>query len=1124
MFLLSILFIVTGAYFFTRQTKTPDSDPQIPEEQRAREDAQAREDTRRILEAIVKESERLAALPLEEREKEHLKSKSGELATPPYPDLEMNGLPSQPSTAWRKAEMNRYAALFEGAKIDLLLVPFQVQGFGIRSSHRSLMTALLASSLPESVTVAHPYLLAKALGDNDRRIDREAVFRLASLTGAKRILWTWAGHKDGSALHLYFQFQERNAEGNFSETTDLPGIAITDIDFDNETPPVLAFRKNLKKIVETLGFRFNEAQPLPAKNLEAIIPADFSAMPEKQDAANAALRLQMLAYLLPWDAWREKECFFERSLLLAWRLPPKHPSTRQLLARAYAGLRMRPAALAVIDPSQNDAERALAAFLNGDLPGLRRHRLQIPASPQRLMAEIDVAAVAYAYKEQPDKTTLAFAEKLPHPLKYFFEHRLADLDPIKLHRFSNARILQLLGDEFPAAGQTFKQAIRGKAAAGQDILSEDIDLFLSNYLSPQLALPEPSPHNTSMSWTHNRLDVFEFLTRSAVANMVYKAKRMAYSQAAYRSAIEYIKAIEPVFGSHPEILSARIYAEYHGPLQQLTGQAKTDFREQHLKNRLIADYWDSMSASRFNSDRPSDETLANAQYATNVLKTYFYSIRDAAGKEKLLRETEGRFIGSSTRELLTADLRESEGKTEAAIAALQTTVLQKTTNSNVYYRLARLLFAEERYAEAAKAFLSYPVLAQTPSVASDNEAFEMGSWFYWIGETELAKPFYKIAAVSNTGSSASMSSAGRLALLDEDYAGALRHFYRNVQRYSSSYRFRDYFALLHIAGESETAWDGFHAVALRSRKPHIWESALVGHRRQRASDRQIVDWLNGSALNTPGSVYDESSKSRYLSMAGATDRIPGQPLIDTARELGNKPGTPASDLLPVSYWLEAYRALKRGEYQESYALFQQIDAGYLWNANRHTLPYYAIAAMKSGHVSEFDKELTSRYERSMKVHSQNDEEGIKRIRFDYLLSKSVLAAMDSKPDEAEKLFLRAFHQITHTEYRHLSSKYQMTDIAHLLFELTGNRKFEEIALRIARCNQKTQPWEAWSQAFVAVYSTQKGERETALLRAVYLDPDSEWLSRLPKEEREGALRKVEKTPPFNLSLKPRQPV
>ncbi|MDR1367592.1 MAG: hypothetical protein LBJ76_02605, partial [Candidatus Accumulibacter sp.] len=750
-FLLVALAVLCGAYFRLREARD------------AEEEAIARADVKRMLENFARQRDFLDSLSPEKRAIELLKLQSREATTPPYPDLEMiNNETPQPPTLWREAETKRYAALFDGTKVDLLVVPFQVQGFAIERSQRSLMTGLLSSALSKSAQrLANPSWVAKALGDGDRRIDRDAVFRLASAIGAQRILWTYVGHKDATFLHLYFQFQERNKDGSFSETPDLPGKLIADIGFDDENPPILAFQKNLKKIIGMLGYDFSETLPLPAKNLDTAFPADFAAMLQMKDPANSAQQLQLLAHLLPEDAWREKERLFERSLLLAWQFSPEHPSARRLLARAYYGLGMRPSALAAIQSPQNDVERALAALLNGNLPDLENYRSLIPNSPERLMAEIDVVDVRFAYEKPQGKDTDDFISDLPNVLKHFSQRRIADADPVKLRRFNNFQILQFLGEEFPSAGQGITQLLRGKRIAGQRMGSEEIDLLLANYLDPRLAFPEPSSHGTSLSWALNKLDILEFLSQSALANLIYAADRMARTQAVYTSAIDYIDGIGPLFGSHPEILAARAYAEHHGPAQQLSGEARKDLIAQNTKNIGLSTYWLSMSHDHHASDRPTS-SLSNATYGAWLLEKFFRDVRDTAEKEKLLKETKDRFSGSGMRELLTAELRESEGNSEAAKAALQTAIHANITKKTVYVRLGELLMREGRYSEAADVFASFPGMDKKGySLSSDNFAYVTGSRFFQLGETDLSKPFFKIASASHTGSGASMMSAVR---------------------------------------------------------------------------------------------------------------------------------------------------------------------------------------------------------------------------------------------------------------------------------------------------------------------------------------------------------------------------
>ena len=135
--------------------------------------------------------------------------------TLPYPDATQDiDLRQGPEwvSGWRQEERSRFAGYLGGSEIDTLLVPCQVQANGIDTANRSLMTASLAQALSGSLRVADPYLVARALGDGERRLDPQNVLRLATQLGAKRVVWCSVGHKNDDRLHLHFPVQAREGQ------------------------------------------------------------------------------------------------------------------------------------------------------------------------------------------------------------------------------------------------------------------------------------------------------------------------------------------------------------------------------------------------------------------------------------------------------------------------------------------------------------------------------------------------------------------------------------------------------------------------------------------------------------------------------------------------------------------------------------------------------------------------------------------------------------------------------------------------------------------------------------------------------------------------------------------------
>jgi hypothetical protein len=79
--------------------------------------------------------------------------------------------PERPKSAWLETERRIYADALAKTHADVLVVPFQIQGYGLDRVERALVTADLAYALGEAsaAKVADPFLVSLALGEGKRR-------------------------------------------------------------------------------------------------------------------------------------------------------------------------------------------------------------------------------------------------------------------------------------------------------------------------------------------------------------------------------------------------------------------------------------------------------------------------------------------------------------------------------------------------------------------------------------------------------------------------------------------------------------------------------------------------------------------------------------------------------------------------------------------------------------------------------------------------------------------------------------------------------------------------------------------------------------------------------------------
>ncbi len=269
------------------------------------------------------------------------------------------------------------------------------------------------------------------------------------------------------------------------------------------------------------------------------------------------------------------------------------------------------------------------------------------------------------------------------------------------------------------------------------------------------------------------------------------------------------------------------------------------------------------------------------------------------------------------------------------------------TAERLYTELGKLLFENGAQERAARVFMSFPGLknpAEMNPVGLANYAYVAGSLYYWSGDFARALPLYKVAAKLHTGSDSSQASEIRLALLNGDYVGALQGSLGRARQYNSSYAYRDYFGLVHAMGYSKEAWEGFTDLVRQTNEPYIWETALVGHRMQGATEAEVAKWLAQEPMRSAHgpNPYEPNYAPMYMLRFGVTDRMPSPelPALIAGLEPEEKGKTKGKSSLV--YYAEAYASIRSGKFEAARAMFEEASAAHVMED--YLLPAYAYAA------------------------------------------------------------------------------------------------------------------------------------------------------------------------------------
>ena len=345
--------------------------------------------------------------------------------TRPLADKAMNvvipqGYPKSNSD-WKATEKSIYQKLLSGEHSDVLIVPFQVQEYAFDRPTRSLMAAELARIISETLHIhlPDPYLVARALGEDVRRLDPVNVYALANKIGAKKIIWCYAGHGRNNKMAISIQVQARDANGGYlGPQTQISTKNIENIPFSEVLAPIDAYQSVLPDILTAVGLDISAlSQPKIESRLGTVVlPATpLELLKEKPEAARDALYFQLLALLTPHAAERTKERFAEKSMLAIFNMSPNSPEYRLLKARAFMMLGLRPAALQVLGEPTTPEEKELAAVLNGNQPDVERFGSQIKPGVKQIIAKLEANYLGSSYGniDKNKSTATAASLKLP---------------------------------------------------------------------------------------------------------------------------------------------------------------------------------------------------------------------------------------------------------------------------------------------------------------------------------------------------------------------------------------------------------------------------------------------------------------------------------------------------------------------------------------------------------------------------------------------------------------------------------------------------------------------------------------------------------------------------------------
>lgn len=846
----------------------------------------------------------------------------------------------QPESAWLDSQHAAFQGALAKQRVDVLVVPFQVQGYGLERTERALMSADLAYQLGRLVRVADPFLVARALGEGARRYERNHIIKLAQAVGARAVVIGYVGHDRAHHVTITIERLALDTTHAFPVVTNTVQRDWRDVPFTDTDPPFAVFHKMLPSVVESIGFANGDAgHALKPARFPRSAAFSFADLASRQDGMSWSVALDLLGAMAASTDELSRERLFERALVTSWHFDAAGDDTTFVRAYALTGLEHRPAALALLKDASRPEVAVLRALLNDNLSAATAALRSVKDPVPRLLLAVQVDDLRFANQDK-DARRAAEADAFGgHAVDWrlLIEGRASDGDPWVAD--DPAGLKYLLDTVFPVAGLDVESVVGGGAVVGKPADRVAVSLATVRHIvrfvdsapvlaccSAQTAKPSAwdlvgliegrnvSQIAKSLHWTINMqalpeqggMDLERYL-RVLGGHPVIAAASMDY-------ALERVSGADSVTAKNWENqaeTAARIVAYFAGGQSRLalrglaalshSGYEELSFTEAYGFDYPRRAYWPEEMFMTLGPDNPMSaqslealrqEAAAYTRWEVEPFAKLALAASSDAARDNLVSELQGRFVGTPGRTLLLSKLQPTPPAEIDPTERARSLLAENPDNWGARFQLGTLIVEHGGdYEDVQKLFLAHPPFhrGSPPNpVELSNTAYDAANFFFWNGHENLARPFFEISARLQTGSESGMASQIRLDILAGRYHRAADESLARARRYPSAYAYRDYLSFLHAFGLGEAAWSGFSQVASSFDNAQVWVSALVGQRRDGLSEPQIREWLKRSGIRD-AKFRGTRFALRYAVLVNASDHEPPRDLGSLVEALEGEP-------------------------------------------------------------------------------------------------------------------------------------------------------------------------------------------------------------------------------------------
>jgi tetratricopeptide (TPR) repeat protein len=485
-----------------------------------------------------------------------------------HEDLGMAGVGKESlyEASWTGAERELFQEIFLSKKFDVLVVPVQVQENAFDHSERALMTYILARRIAAAtgLKVADSDQVERVLGRWYRTFPEQRIYKLANALGVRTLIRMYAGHGRDMKMRLTLSVQDRQADDSFDTATKQQLTTFTDIPFTDEQLPAEAFAGLLDKIVAATGLKEKRAAaPAPGRGKQHIAVPDtlLDLVKSKgRPSVTSAAHLAFLGAMSP-SYTPTSELFFLRALAIL-RDVMNGPGVPFLKAYALTGLTRRPAALDVLRNPAVPEERALRAYLDGDLAVFQEQLTKVQEPLPRALMQVLLMDMLWDYDPGTARSRSKMAAPdVPKAWKPFAVRRVARADPWEVP--DALELKKLLDDLYPVPGFSLTDVgrsmlVRGELAGGDLV---QLDASFPEHRR-RLLKEQPGLVDSDSPADIVPLDLLDLVEAWAEDTVIKRIGLPVNVQALYEEGAAMVDRYEPYFRGHPELTVLKSRALY----------------------------------------------------------------------------------------------------------------------------------------------------------------------------------------------------------------------------------------------------------------------------------------------------------------------------------------------------------------------------------------------------------------------------------------------------------------------------------------------------------------------------------------------------------------------------------